>query len=80
MSMNPFEGMPDSSNDPIESEISPNTHPDPKEVFRVLVHLQDRGETVEISRARVVAQFGITPAELTDIEREGISGNWPPLE
>ena len=80
MSINPYEGMPDSSpTGPTEPEISPNTNPDRKEVFRVLVLLQDLGETVETSRARVAAQFGITYSELAGIEREGIAGNWPPL-
>jgi hypothetical protein len=50
-----------------------------QEVFRVLVQLQDMGESVETSRARVTAQFEITHEDLVEIEREGISLNWPPL-
>lgn len=64
---------------PLESSMAPNQNRDRKEVFRVLVVLQDLGETVEASRARVEAQFGIAHQELLGIEREGIAMNWPPL-
>jgi hypothetical protein len=50
-----------------------------KEVFRMLVSLQDRGETVEDSRKQVAAYFGIILTELGRIEREGLDRQWPPL-
>jgi hypothetical protein len=50
-----------------------------KEVFRMLVSLQDRGETVEDSRKQVAAYFGIALTELGRIEREGLDRQWPPL-
>jgi len=50
-----------------------------KEVFRMLVDLQDRGETVEDSHKQVAAHFGIVLIELGRIEREGLDKHWPPL-
>lgn len=80
MNTNPAHGNSDLSPDGVtESSVPPSTEPDPKEVFRALVTLQDRGEAVETSRARVSLQFGITREELADIEREGIAESWPPL-
>lgn len=64
---------------PFETAVAPNGDGNRKEVFRVLVLLQDLGETVEVSRARVEVQFGISRQELLGIEREGIAMNWPPL-
>ena len=65
--------------DPIDSPTPPHLMDDRKEVFRMLVMLQDLGETVEDSRARVTAQFRISHEDLMGIEREGIALNWPPL-
>ena len=50
-----------------------------KEIFRMLVDLQDRGETVEDSHQQVAAHFGIILIELERIEREGLDKHWPPL-
>lgn len=80
MSYEPNESHPEASEAfPLESSINPTALDDRKEVFRVLVQIQDLGETVEASRARVEAQFRIGHEALLDIEREGISMNWPPL-
>ncbi len=62
-----------------ETSVTSAAHRDRKEAFRILVQLQDSGETVAASRARVTAQFHITHEELRDIEREGIAAKWPPL-
>ena len=50
-----------------------------KEAFRMLVDLQDRGETVEDSQEQVAAHFGIILTELGRIEREGLDKHWPLL-
>ena len=51
-----------------------------KEVFRTLVEFQDDGCPTERSRSRVADQFSISVPEVQDIEREGISKKWPPLQ
>jgi hypothetical protein len=50
-----------------------------REIFRALVEAQDRGTPPAESRADVAKQFGITPKQLQDIEREGLNNTWPPL-
>jgi hypothetical protein len=50
-----------------------------KEIFRAVVEAQDGGMAVAPSRAAVAAQFGVSEAEVRDIEREGLSEGWPPL-
>ena len=50
-----------------------------KDVFRMLVELQDEGHTTEDSRLRVAAQFSINMREVQNVEREGIARQWPPL-
>jgi len=50
-----------------------------KEIFRVLVELQDQGCANEPSRIRIADQFRISVSEVQHIEREGIANNWPPL-
>ncbi len=80
MSQNPQEGNPEfSPSQSTESPMNPGAMDHRKEVFRTLVTLQDAGETVQTSRARVAAEYDISREELADIEREGISQNWPPL-
>lgn len=81
MNSKPAEGHPNfSSSDPIETPMNPDSIEDRKEVFRVLVQLQDRGESVQTSRALISAQFRISQEEVVGIEREGISQSWPPLD
>ncbi|MBI3864850.1 MAG: hypothetical protein HY290_23485 [Planctomycetia bacterium] len=50
-----------------------------KEVFRALVELQDGGCAAEQSRIWVAAQFCINVREMQEVEREGITKQWPPL-
>jgi hypothetical protein len=50
-----------------------------KEIFRALVELQDQGCATEPSRIRIADQFRISVSEVQDVEREGITNNWPPL-
>jgi hypothetical protein len=50
-----------------------------KDIFRAVVEAQDGGMAVAASRAAVAAQFGVSEAEVRDIEREGLAAGWPPL-
>jgi hypothetical protein len=51
-----------------------------KEIFQILVGLQDQGLDVRQSRARVAEQESISIDQIREIEREGLIHNWPPLE
>lgn len=52
-----------------------------KDIFRDLVQTQDSGITnVPQSRQTVMKHFGITEAQLRQIEDEGLEKEWPPLE
>jgi len=50
-----------------------------REVFRTLVQLQDQGWSTQESRRQIADQFSIAVADLDDVEREGITKQWPPL-
>ena len=50
-----------------------------KEVFLALVEAQDRQMSVPESRQYVAERFGITEAQVRQIEREGMDAQWPPL-
>ena len=50
-----------------------------RDIFRALVEAQDQQMTVAQSRAAVAETFGITGAQLREIEREGLQNTWPPL-
>jgi len=60
------------------TESATETHR--KEVFRRLVEAQDQGDAVKDSRTRVAAEFSLSLEEVTQIERDGISASWPPLQ
>jgi hypothetical protein len=47
--------------------------------FAALVTAQDHGKTVADSRGEVAARFGVSIQEMTQIEREGMDNDWPPL-
>jgi DNA-directed RNA polymerase sigma subunit (sigma70/sigma32) len=64
------------------------SHPNPadhlpeerrKEIFRALVEAQDQEMSVPQSRQFVAHRFGVTEADIRQIEREGMEGLWPPL-
>ena len=57
----------------------PMTEDRKKEIFAALVAAQDRGAAVAQSRTEVANRFGITRAQVADIEREGMDHEWPPL-
>jgi hypothetical protein len=50
-----------------------------KQIFRALVEAQDQEMGVPQSRQLVAQRFGVTEAEVRQIEREGMDGLWPPL-
>jgi hypothetical protein len=50
-----------------------------KEIFRVLVEAQDQEMSVAQSRRQVAERFGVTEAQVREIEREGLDQVWPPL-
>jgi hypothetical protein len=50
-----------------------------KEIFQELVEAQDREMSVAESRRLIAHKFGISEAEVRQIEREGLDRLWPPL-
>lgn len=57
-----------------DPDLSPERR---REIFRELVRVQDEGLSVDASRLLVAERFGIQPAQLEEIEREGIVKDWP---
>ena len=55
------------------------TEPKRKEIFLALVEAQDHEMSVAQSRQLIVERFGVTDAQIRDIEREGLDNQWPPL-
>ena len=50
-----------------------------KEIFLALVDAQDHDLSVAQSRQLVMERFGVSEAQLRQIEREGMDNQWPPL-
>ncbi len=50
-----------------------------KELFRMLVDIQDQGSSVEASRNQVAAHYQVEVEEVRGIEREGLQKQWPPI-
>lgn len=50
-----------------------------QEIFRALVEAQDQGMAVAQSKKVIATRFGITEAQLGQIEEEGVDQEWPPL-
>jgi hypothetical protein len=51
-----------------------------REIFKALVNTQDQAPmNVRKSYETITEQFGITDAQLRQIEDEGIEKEWPPL-
>jgi hypothetical protein len=48
-------------------------------IFLALVESQDGGMTVATSRAEIARRFSVTENQVKEIEREGLSNQWPPL-
>ena len=55
------------------------SEPQRKEIFLALVDAQDKAMSVAQSRQLIVDQFGVSDAQIKDIEREGLDNQWPPL-
>ncbi len=51
-----------------------------REIFRVLVATQDLNPNVPESRKLIMKKFGISDAQLRQIEEEGIDRDWPPFD
>jgi hypothetical protein len=49
-------------------------------IFLALVESQDGGMNVATSRAEIARRFSVTENQVKEIEREGLSNQWPPLE
>ena len=50
-----------------------------KEIFLALVEAQDKDLGVAQSRTLVAERFGVSEAQVRQIEREGLDRQWPPL-
>jgi hypothetical protein len=50
-----------------------------KEIFAALVEAQDQAMSVAQSRKLVAERFNLSEADVRQIEREGMDGQWPPL-
>ncbi len=50
-----------------------------QEIFRALVEAQDQGMSVPQSKKVIAERFGISEAQLLEIEEEGVDQEWPPL-
>src|SRR5437868_723017 len=51
-----------------------------KEIFLALVEAQDKAMSVAQSRQLIAERFGVSDAQVKDIEREGLDNQWPPLD
>lgn len=49
-------------------------------IFLAVVEAQDAGATVPAARAAVAEKFGVDPAAVAAVEREGVAEGWPPLD
>jgi hypothetical protein len=49
-------------------------------IFAAVVEAQDNGVPVAASRSDTGCRFGVSPAVVARIEREGLDGHWPPLD
>jgi hypothetical protein len=51
-----------------------------KEIFFALVAAQDHDVGVANSRKQIEERFGVSEAQVRQIEREGLQNQWPPLD
>jgi hypothetical protein len=47
------------------------------QIFTALVAAQDQGLEVGMSRQDIAERFGISPADVLEIEQEGLDKDWP---
>ena len=57
----------------------PDSESEQREVFRILVAMQDQGTPVPQSRQQVATQFDLSLEDVIQIERNGVQAKWPPL-
>jgi len=50
-----------------------------KEIFLALVEAQDQEVGVARSRRLIAERFGLSEAQVREIEEEGLDHEWPPL-
>ncbi len=50
-----------------------------KEIFLALVDAQDHEMSVAQSRKMTTQRFGVSEGQVRQIEREGMTQQWPPL-
>jgi hypothetical protein len=50
-----------------------------REIFLALVDAQDNEMSVADSRKAIAERFGLSEAQVRQIEREGLDNDWPPL-
>ena len=51
-----------------------------REIFNLIVMLQDQGMDVRSSREQIAKQEGISIETVVEIEQLGLENHWPPLE
>jgi hypothetical protein len=56
-----------------------SAEPKRMKIFRLLVSAQDMDMTVSESREYIMHRFGVPESEVRQIERDGVTGAWPPL-
>jgi hypothetical protein len=50
-----------------------------RELFSDLIHAQDEGMSPAASRMKAARRYGLTEAEVRDVEDEGVDAGWQPL-
>ena len=51
-----------------------------REIFNLIVMLQDQGMDVRSSREQIAKQESISIETVVEIEKLGLENHWPPLE
>jgi hypothetical protein len=63
----------------VRKNSAPQTVDGRKEIFQAVVDKQDQGVGAVEARAIVARRFGVSQADVRQIEEEGLQGEWPPL-
>jgi hypothetical protein len=56
------------------------SEPRRKEIFLALVQAQDQEMPVAHSRKAIAERFGVSETQVSEVEREGLDNDWPPLD
>lgn len=65
--------------DTVDDQTTKKDEPGRRLIFAALVEAQDGGMAVVASRTSIAKKFGVTPDEVSAIEKEGLQRQWPPL-